>query len=450
MLVAALWNHSTKGHDRPLLLLANHFNPLTEDEPQDVLTARVWVDIGEAIYHPWIHMGALDLLTSLLDKLIAVATKFFGEVDPTTVMVMGRRANLHKLKGEYDKAEAIWKDISQRAEKYFGDHHDYEVQEARLEYSSMLLNLGRASEAEEIIRDVVDFRLEACGLTWDKTLDVLAQHAQVLADLGRFQEACSIIRDLLTKDWTGKSQLVYESIMNKVAGTAYSMGMSSAEEVEGLLREMVGFIERNPSICVWFRLFLGSPFHQALYVYLLKQWQGMKVDTDGDRRLAEARSTYIRGMDLLSRYIPMPTLRPPTLLDSLLHGKEEDDDDANKSQLLQDVIDNMDRDDVKLDATFYWGMSNIGRRLHMQGRHKEVHKLLDAVVAHITNNPAYGEGHLLAREMRDLRKEMKNTNDFLAQWVKDTAGEGGEPLRDKGQSISAESAAETLVDSETA
>ncbi|AEO57146.1 hypothetical protein MYCTH_2302980 [Thermothelomyces thermophilus ATCC 42464] len=436
LLAAVMRIDSFKAHGRIQPGLAAHFNPLAEEEPRDMLEAKLWFYLAWAVYHSWKEIGARSLATTLLDKLVAIATKFFWPVDISTVMVMDERARVYSKNGEYDMAEKTWKEISRLSEKYAGDHYVPAVQDSRLACARMLLARGRAAEAEEIVRDIVDFRVRVYGPQLEETLASLGTHTEVLTALGKFQEAGSIIRDLLRQDWTGKDSFLHSYTINIIAFTVLEMGKAPAKQVEDLLRELTDFVEHDPRSCTWFPFTLSGPIHEAFIRCL---WKQGKKD--------EARSVRIRGTELMARLITVPQLHPPTLVDSLLDDGDGDGDVESRGRLLQGIIENLYREDVKPDDNFYWGIGNIGRRLYLQGRYEEAGKLLEAIVAHMTSNPAYGGTHTMTSRMRILWNSVVDDEES-GDPPADTDGGEGEELHDinKEQSRSSDSSTETLVE----
>ncbi|KAL2158270.1 hypothetical protein VTH06DRAFT_4591 [Thermothelomyces fergusii] len=394
LLAAEMTIDSFAAHKRIQSGLAAHFDPLAEEEePRDVLGAKMWFHLAWAVYHSWKEMGARSLTTTLLDKLVAVATRFFWPVDISTVIAMDERARMYAENGEYDKAEETWKEISRLSEKHAGDHSVPVVQDSRLALARMLLQRGRAAEAEEIVRDIVGFRVRTYGPKLEETLASLGTYTQVLTALGKFGEAGGIIKDLLRQDWTGKDAFLQSYTINIVASAVFDMGKAPAEQVEDLLRELADVVEHDPRSCVWFPYTLSGPVHEA-YTNLLRK-QGKKD---------EARSVQRRGTELMAGLIPVPRLHPPTLVDHLLCDGDGDGDSNAESRalLLQGVIENLDREDAKPDDDLYWAVANVGRRLYLRERYAEAGRLLGAVVAHMTGNPAYGEAHRMTSRMHIL------------------------------------------------
>ncbi|KAH6838332.1 hypothetical protein B0I37DRAFT_348419 [Chaetomium sp. MPI-CAGE-AT-0009] len=420
MLAASVNIDAFKERNRLQQGLAIHFDPLAEEEPEDAPAARLWFSLAWSIYHSWKENGIES--TPLLDKMGAVGDRLLGPADRFTLSSMDLKARLLRSNREYSSAEAVYKDLLQRAETA-NQQNSYVVQESRLAYARMLLDIGRLEDSERLARGIVEDRMRILGPHDDDTLWSLGNHATVLTAMGKFEEACGIVKSLLQEDWTKREAFVHERTMNCVAGVALSMATHNpAKEVEPLLREMTDFIERDPKTCTWFPYVIQGPFHHSLAECL--QQQGKKD---------EAEQAYNTGIELMAKIIPMPSLQPATLLESLLD--EKGGDGERREELLQSVIENLHGENAKPDDAFYWGMVNISRRLSIQGRDEEALKLLDAICNHLSDHSAYGSTDTVTRRVRLFWEHLEEAS---AEKRRKDRGE------DRRRSISVDSSAETL------
>lgn len=401
--------------------LTIHFDPLAEEEPEDAPTARLWFSLAWSIYHSWQENGVES--TPLMNKMLSVGDRLLGPADRFTLSCMDLKARSLRSKREYVNAEAVYKDLLQRAEMA-NQQNSYVVQESRLAYARMLLDIGRLEDSERLARGIVEDRMRILGPQDVDTLWSLGNHASVLTAMGKFEEAWDIIKRLLQEDWSNKEDFAQELTMNSVAGAALSMGTHNpAKEVESLLREMSDFVERNPRTCSWFPYVIQGPFHHGLAECLEKQ--GKKE---------EAIQAYNVGIELMTNVIPMPNLHPPTLLESFLN--EKDDDGERREKLLQTVIENLHGEIANPDDAFYWGMVNIGRRLSMQGRDDEALKLLEAIHSHLSDHSAYGSTDKVTRRVGMFWGHLQES-------VSEKRRKDGE-AESRRQSVSVDSNAKTL------
>ncbi|EAQ85657.1 hypothetical protein CHGG_06910 [Chaetomium globosum CBS 148.51] len=425
MLVTSININAFTARNRLQQGLTIHFDPLAEEEPEDAPTARLWFGLAWSIYHSWQENGVVS--TPLMNKMVAVGDRLLGPADRFTLSAMDLKARSLRSQREYANAEAVYKDILQRAETT--DQQDsYVVQEARLAYARMLLDIGRLEDSERLARDIVEDRMRIYGPQDDETLWSLGNHASVLTEMGKFEEACGIIKQLLQEDWTNRDVFVHERTVNTVASAALFMGRHNpAKEVEPLLREMTDFIENNPKTCAWFPYIVHGPFHHSLSECLEKQG---KKD--------EAAQVYNVGIELMANVIPRPDLQPPALLESFLD--ETNDDGERREKLLQSVIENLHGESAKPDDAFYWGMVNISRRLSIQGRNDEAFKLLDAICDHLNGHKAYGSTDKVTRRALLFSGHLRES---VAERRQKDGGGGAENRR---QSVSVDSGAETLIE----
>jgi nucleoside phosphorylase/tetratricopeptide (TPR) repeat protein len=421
MLAATINIDAFAARDRLQQGLTIHFDPLAEEEPEDAPTARLWFGLAWSIYHTWQRNGVES--TPLMNKMLAVGDRLLGPADRFTLNCMDLKARSLRSKKEYANAEAVYKDILERAEMA-KQQNCYVVQESRLAYARMLSDIGRLEDSEGLTRGIVKDRMRILGPQDVDTLWTLGNHASVLTKMGRFEEACDIIKQLLQEDWTEKEEFAQELTLNSVASAALSMGTHNpAKEVEPLLREMTDFVEGNPKTCSWFPHVIQGPFHYALAECLKNQ---------GKKK--EAVQTYNLGIELMANLIPIPSLQPPTLLEDFLD--ERDDNEERRGKLLQSVIENLHGENAQLGDAFYWGMVNIGRRLSMQCRDDEALKLLDAIHNHLSNHSAYGSTDKVTKRVRIFWEHIQES-------VSDKRQENGE-AESRRQSVSVDSCAETL------
>ncbi|KAK3296654.1 uncharacterized protein B0H64DRAFT_389870 [Chaetomium fimeti] len=424
-LVAAYVNiDAFKDRNRLQQGLGIHFDPLAE-EPEDAPTARLWFGLAWSIHWTWQETG-IDS-TPLANKMIAVGERLLGPADRFTLTSMDLKARSLVAGREYGTAEAVYKDLLQRAETA-NQQNSYVMQESRLAYARMLTYIGRLDDSERLARGIVEDRMRVLGPKNDDTLWSLGNHASALTKMGRFEEACGIVKGLLQEDWTDREEFVHEVTMNCIAGIALSMSSHDpAKEVEPLLREMADFVERDPKTCTWFPYVIQGPFHLALSQCLEKQGKKYEATKAGNI-----------GIELMANVIPMPSLQPPTLLASLLD--EMDENGERRETLLQSVIENLRSENATLDYAFCWGMVNIGRRLSMQDRDDEALQLLDAICNHLDGHSAYGSAHKVTTLARLFSRHFKDT------WSEKRRNARREESRSQSMSTCMDSNAETLRD----
>jgi hypothetical protein len=388
--------HESHGGD-----LLGHIEFIVDEKPEDAATARLWYTLCAHLVRYWDERGSQDpaAVLALQEKMAAVGDKILGPGDQLTITSLACLADHAFYQGEFNKAEAMFKDVLQRAESVHDRYSDI-VLECRLRYARTLRALGRLDESEQItgpmvaeVSDIVDVVLNR--RTWDDAGYCMANHAETLAALGRFEEATEMTLDLLRKHYlTDPEKPNFEGTMACLRDVTKKMSEHSpAEEVEPLLLKIFNLVERVPEKCRQFAFTVCGPFHQHLAVCLEKQG-----------KVVGPEFVLNRGIEHMAKALPLPKLQPPTLAESLLEGPG-DDYKETRQRLLQEVIQNLDSEDGRFSVAFLQEMANIGRRLYIQGRVEECWVLLNAMCRHLQTE--WGESHTQTKAVMEFRDEME-------------------------------------------
>ncbi|KAK4151397.1 hypothetical protein C8A00DRAFT_17195 [Chaetomidium leptoderma] len=399
-----------------------HLDHIEREVPEDVPTARLWTIITIRIVDDLQRRGSISPAAVLINKMIAVGDRVSGSEDMFTLFSLGVLARYLCKNGEKDKAEAVYRDMLQRMDRV--DNSDSALQlRFKLMCPEILSALGRAEESEQIMRSIVEHRMRLYGERADITLRSLGDHAKALATMGRFEEACQIVMRLLREGRPNINPSRYDGAvtLSCLHVTTKMADHHRGEEVEGLLREIVKRVEQVPDTCRWFAFQVHGPFHTALAECL-----------SGQGKVADAESIMDRGIEHMAKMLSLPSLRPPTLVKSLLECRT---DREKAKRLLSHVVGNLgggDTDDGKSDDQFYVELANIARHLYIQGRAEDGAELLGAISRHL--ELTHGKGHMLINIL--LRFQSRLDEWFLNRAKRREEGGGREIIQDEEGMIS--------------
>lgn len=375
-----------------------HIEFLANEEPEDPATTRLWLTLCSYLNtRRWQERGSKDPteLLPLAGKMAAVADKILGPGNRLTIDKFAHLASIAFEQGQFERAEAIYKDVLRRCESVRLDYTEYVYQ---VQYARTLRAQGRLEECEKITAalaaEVAPDDAVLGDPRWERVAYCRAHHAETLAALGRFQEATEITVDLLQKDHLTNPQHLNFS-HNIVCLTAVTKKMSEhspIEEVEPLLTKILDAVDKVPGKLLQFSFNLCAPFYQHLAVCQEKQ---------GD--LPGAESALARGMKRMANALAFPRLYPPTLIGSLLEAPE--DDNESRQRLMQGLLQNLDSEAGRFSVPFLWQIANIGRHLYVRGRADECMALLNALCRHM--RAEWGENNGNTLPLVDFRDGME-------------------------------------------
>jgi nucleoside phosphorylase/tetratricopeptide (TPR) repeat protein len=390
--------------------LIPHLTPYLTDDPQDPLTARLWVHIASFVYsiahnnHPFGRSNDDFKVKELklADKIFTIADRALGPTDKITLITLDRLARALEACGYHERAFEAWEEVMARAEDS-DSGGKWAAKESKLAYAKALADQGKLEDAERVTRELMLQREAELG---DRAIDTLwsrANYADVLASMGRWDEAHAIAMEILKVNWSqaGDDQLHTQAISLCARVEIKMLEGRDPVEAEPLLREVVAVVEKWPENCL-----LGFPFNLfGHFHYMLSQCLAKQ------KKFSSEGTVLARGMEVMAKLINIPELNPPSLVDNLLtdvtdEEKEDEDNKALRRKLLDEVIGNL-REDEEKPAEFYHGMANIARRLYIQHHVDEAVTLTYALLDHLKAHPAFGVDHRMTQRAVSFKEDMK-------------------------------------------
>lgn len=141
---------------------------------------------------------------TLIERAVEIDARIHGPTNPQTLTMMSNLAGRWRDRGEYAKAEPLYREVVERRGVAYPDD------EIGLAYPMhglgwTLAELGRAEEAEEVLRETLRL-LEASGFDESSVVHRMAQSTlgRALAQQGRYAEAEPLLRE--SYDWTIENQ----------------------------------------------------------------------------------------------------------------------------------------------------------------------------------------------------------------------------------------------------
>ncbi len=258
-----------------------HIEFLIDENPEDAPTARLWNIVCTHLLERWQRRGSKDpaVILALREKMAAITDKFLGPGNSVSVANRMWLANYALEKGEFEKAENMFKDVILQASDVQGGECQQAVQ-SRFQWVKAVRaqgHLDRAARETEFLRSRVvndpgfkpflkrwrrNFDGEMLGsVPWDKYAGgSIVANAEVVAALGDSKRGAELALEVLQD------------------GRTMSPWWGSFEE---LMASLEGRTSNSSCLCLPFKLSraLGSlaraPKRKKLWLTLLSSYQDL-------------------------------------------------------------------------------------------------------------------------------------------------------------------------------
>lgn len=230
-----------------------------------------------------VALGVLDQY--IFQSALAAARREFSDQPLVRATLLLSLAQAIIQVGLYDQAEAPLSEAHDLRAEQLGEEHT-KTMEVLGEQASLLMNQGRAAEAEPVFRKVYASHLRERGMDDEATLSVLTNLAQALGAQGKYAEADSLVAEAFDRAALKLGPRHPNTVMLMGHRGIIAMNLAQYERAEELLLEAV---KRSAG-------FTGLDKHNACQhassygQFLLRQG-----------RLAEAEAALSQAVDLTRR-----------------------------------------------------------------------------------------------------------------------------------------------------
>ncbi|KAG7288356.1 hypothetical protein NEMBOFW57_007887 [Staphylotrichum longicolle] len=404
--------HPPTGHELHMGDLDGHIEFLTNEEPDDVPSTRLWVSVCSHLISTWQTRGSKDtaVVLALQEKIVNVADKILGPGDRVTIRSRSWLASYALKQGDLEKAEVMFREVIEQAQNVHGRVNPLVV-ECQFQYVRILRALGRVSEATLITETLYDKLAHAFWsdyAQWTSGAQSIAAHAESMAAEGRFDDAVRLAIETLSHRELSGYQFG-DTIACLARITEALSQHSPPEEVTPSLRDIVDHAERVEDTWEHIPFTVCGPFHRHLAVCLERQ---------GD--VAGAILVMRKGISTMAHAFPGPVEPTRAVAFGLLDAPP--DEEEKRQRLLRELIQRLDSDDGRFNEEFLQRLANIGRLLYSFDRFDECWTLLDALCDHLLAE--WGETHLLTKDMLKFRDEMKKWHVEAGRMAREIGKDG--------------------------
>jgi serine/threonine protein kinase/Flp pilus assembly protein TadD len=157
-----------------------------------VTVARLQLPLG----HSLMQLSQLDQAQVVLEKAYQTLKTSLGSEHPDTLNSMAHVAKLYHLRGRYDDAEALFKQVLEGYRQVAGPDDAFMLA-TMLSYADLCQERTRFDDAEGLLKQVVDGYRRLYGPNHRATLDSIHTLARLYEDRGRFDEAEDLCQQVL-------------------------------------------------------------------------------------------------------------------------------------------------------------------------------------------------------------------------------------------------------------
>ncbi len=161
--------------------------------PNDSDVARLTSNLGICLR----RLGRYDEAEPLYKESLNWKRLNLGETNPRTLLAAANLANLKTVQGKLDEAEPMYRDLLVVFRRTLGDEHP-ETLTLTSSFASFLIGeRGSYEEGLALYDQVLEGRIKILGPEHPETLSSFSKKARILRKIGRLTEAENLLRDLL-------------------------------------------------------------------------------------------------------------------------------------------------------------------------------------------------------------------------------------------------------------